>query len=438
MKKLGRNSLALGAATLLVTGAVQFSANGAVGDVAQSNASAITASGLTGIVDSDACVAESADGTPTAGTGTCGVGLSVGGIVDTFSQDASTALDGLAGTSQASASVAPIDIANLQQIDISTLQTDLSGIDTGTLLNPVIAGLSDVLRPLFEAALNPILGTLQTTVINSITDALVGVVDISVNLPAVEARCTATAGGTPTMETTITGDVVISAALGGNEIANVVLPVNGLTPNAPLVGSIAPQEIVDAILLDVQNTLLNDGTLTGALAPLAALVSTIQTQLVDAILEPLGTALLDPLGDALGPILNGTVNKQVTNPDGSVEVTALEVDVLGEGAHLALARAACGPNTFATAADDTDVDADADADAVADADAIADADAAADADADADAIADADSAADADASAALPDTGAPNLMPFFLLGLALMAFGAAVLVNERRRLGDGV
>ncbi len=51
------------------------------------------------------------------------------------------------------------------------------------------------------------------------------------------------------------------------------------------------------------------------------------------------------------------------------------------------------------------------------------------------AIADADSAADADASTTLPDAGAGNLLPFFLLGLALLAFGLGVLLNERRRLG---
>ncbi|RYJ03271.1 MAG: LPXTG cell wall anchor domain-containing protein, partial [Actinomycetales bacterium] len=41
---------------------------------------------------------------------------------------------------------------------------------------------------------------------------------------------------------------------------------------------------------------------------------------------------------------------------------------------------------------------------------------------------------DADVTTSLPNTGASaNLMPFWLLGLALVAFGGAVLVNERRR-----
>ncbi len=442
MNKLGRNSLALGAATLLVTAAVQFSATGAPGDIAQSNASAITASGLTGIVDSDVCLAESTDGTPVAtGSGTCGTGLSAAGIAGTFNQNASTGLSGLAGTSQADASVAGLDALSLKSIDISTLGTDLSTIDTGTVLDGPLQGLGllldTVLNTLGLGSLDALLGQVQSAVISNVTGALSGVVDVTLELPAVEARCTATAGGTPTMETTITGDTHLKASLGGNEIVDAVLPVNDLSPNAALVGSVAPQEIVNAILDDVRATLLSDTTLMGTLGALDDVIAGIQDQVINAVLDALGPALLDPLGDALGPILNGTVNKQVTNPDGSVEVTALEVNVLGSGAHLALARAACGPNAFA-AADDADAVADADADAVADADANADADAVADADAnaDADAIADADTNADADATAALPDTGAPNLLPFFLLGFALVAFGLAVLVNERRRLGN--
>ena len=70
------------------------------------------------------------------------------------------------------------------------------------------------------------------------------------------------------------------------------------------------------------------------------------------------------------------------------------------------------------------------ADAQADADAIADAAS----DAQADAVADADAQADADVTTTLPSTGAPNLLPFWLLGLGLVLFGAAVLINERRRM----
>jgi hypothetical protein len=56
------------------------------------------------------------------------------------------------------------------------------------------------------------------------------------------------------------------------------------------------------------------------------------------------------------------------------------------------------------------------------------------ADADADAAADADSQADADVTTTLPATGSPNLLPFWMLGLGLLLFGATVLLNEKRRL----
>ena len=55
---------------------------------------------------------------------------------------------------------------------------------------------------------------------------------------------------------------------------------------------------------------------------------------------------------------------------------------------------------------------------------------------DSDTVADADAQADADVTTALPSTGAPNLLPFWLLGIALLLFGGAVLLNEKRRLNQ--
>lgn len=45
-----------------------------------------------------------------------------------------------------------------------------------------------------------------------------------------------------------------------------------------------------------------------------------------------------------------------------------------------------------------------------------------------------DAVADADVTTTLPNTGAPNILPLLFLALGLIAFGTAVLVNERRRL----
>lgn len=55
---------------------------------------------------------------------------------------------------------------------------------------------------------------------------------------------------------------------------------------------------------------------------------------------------------------------------------------------------------------------------------------------DSDTVADADAQADADVTTTLPSTGAPNLLPFWLLGIALLLFGGAVLLNEKRRLNQ--
>ena len=108
--------------------------------------------------------------------------------------------------------------------------------------------------------------------------------------------------------------------------------------------------------------------------------------------------------------------------------TALRVRILGgQAADLLLGNALVGPNSEgATTNDQADTNADTNADTVADANADANADAVADANA--------DSAADADVTSALPNTGAPNVLPLLLLALGLVGFGTAVLANEKRRL----
>ena len=432
MKKLARNTLALGTATLIVTAGLSFSANAADPIVAQANSSAVTATGITGIVDSEECSVAST-GPATVGTDPiCGTGLSTSGV-NAFAQTASTDLDGTKGTSTAAASVAPIDIAALTTIDPSTLGADLDAINTGTILDDILAGLDPITGPLFELALTPLLSGIQDAALAPVLAALQDALPVSVEIGAVSSTCSAIAGATPTMSSEVAGINILIELAPGNVIT---VPVTlDTSANAALVGSVAPKEIVDGLLVGIEDTLRT--SLGGALGTLADLVPTIQDLLVDAVLVQLGP-VLDAVGDALVPILDGTVNKQVTNPDGSVEVTALELNVLGTTATLDLARSSCGPNAnvvvdqvaaAAAAADDADAPAD-------NADAISDADVDANADADADAVADADAQADADVTTTLPATGAPNLLPFWLLGIALLLFGAAVLLNEKRRLNQ--
>jgi LPXTG-motif cell wall-anchored protein len=429
--KLAKNSLAVGMATLIVTAGLSFSANGAPAIVAQSESSAVTASGLTGIVDSGVCRAEST-GPATKGSGTCGTGLHVSGpAVGAINQTAETGLDGTKGTSKASASVESTNIAALTTIDVSNVGDEISAIDTGTILDDVVAGLDPVLlRPAFEALLDTLLGDIQDAALSPLLAAVQDAVPVSARIGAVSSECNSDG----TMLSSIAGiDLLVELAPGN--VITVPVTLN-TSPNAKLVGSVAPKQIVTGLLTGVEDA-LND-SLGGAVGGLADLVPTLQQTLVDGVLDQLGP-VLDQVGDALVPVLDGTVNKQVTNADGSVEVTALDLNVVGDTAKLALARSACGPNGV-VAADDADTnaaddaDADAAADADTDADANADADAAADADANADAAADADAQADADVTQALPDTGAPsNLLPFLFLGLALVLFGGGVLLNEKRR-----
>ena len=110
---------------------MSFSASGAEPIVAQSEASAVTATGLTDIVDTDECRAEST-GPATEGAGRCGTGLDSQGT-GTMNQNASTDLDGDNGTSEADAAVESVDIPTLTTIDLSTLGADVDAIDTGTI-----------------------------------------------------------------------------------------------------------------------------------------------------------------------------------------------------------------------------------------------------------------------------------------------------------------
>lgn len=436
MNKLARNTLALGTATLIVTAGLSFSANGADKIVAQSEASAITATGITGIIDTQACTASST-GPASQGTGICGTGLSVSGTaVGVIDQNASTGLSGANGTSEASARVASVDLPALTSINLANLQGSVSSINTGTILDDIVDGLNDpVLEPLFVAALTPLLSAIQTAAVTPLTTGLQGALPVAVEIGAVSSKCTAVAGGTPTLSSSVAGiDVRVTLPAGGDIVVPVALST---TPNAALIGPAAPQQLVDGVLDGLEASL--NQSLNGVLGPLAALVGTVQTQLVDAILAQLGPALLAPLGQALEPVIDGTVNKQDINSDGSVEVTALDLNLIGKTATTAIARSKCGPNsavvvttptptkttpTKNTADDGSQTDEDADGTTPVD-----------NVD-DSDTIADADAQADADVTTTLPATGAPNLLPFWLLGIALLMFGGAVLVNEKRRLSQ--
>ena len=448
MNKLARNTLALGTATLIVTAGLSFSANGADKIVAQAESSAITATGLTQILNSNVCRAEST-GPANPGAGTCGVGLGISQpAVATFTQTASTDLVGSNGRSTATAEIATTGINALTTIDLSNLGTEVGTIDTGTILDPLVQGLDPVTKPLFEAILTPLLTAVQANVLTPVLTALQDNLPVSVLINGVTSKCEATAGTTTTGTSSVAGiNIVVDLPPGSNDL---IIPITlGTGENVPLVGAVGPQALVDGLLDGVEDTLTSslDDTLGDVLlGPLAGLIVQVRAALLTPLLDAVGDAILAPVGQAIDPILNGTLNKRTPGADGSLEVTALDLNLLGTAATLDLARVKCGPNSAVVVttppptkttptptkstptkdSDDSDSQADSDADGTTPVNNVDDSDT----------IADADAQADADVTTTLPSTGAPNLLPFWMLGIALLMFGGAVLVNEKRRLNQ--
>jgi len=314
----------------------------ATNDTGGANASASTGTGsLFQLLDTDACTSAAPSGT---GTGRCGNGLSLNNQINAFSQNASGATN---GTSTANASVAPIDITNIgTTLDLNGIIDGLVAINTGTVLDSVIGGVSDsVLRGLLQDALgptilNPLNDALQTT-LAGVTDAL----PLGVQIGAVESQCTATAAPLSATGSSHVAGVDIVVHLGGQVIK---VPMTlGTTPNSNLlVGS--PQQLVNGIIAGLEDTFTQ--SLGGALAPLNTILSTIQQQVTSAIFNQLEQSLLPAVANALEPIIAGTVNKQVPvspSSTGQIDVTALELKLLGTNV-LDLARSHCGPNARGT------------------------------------------------------------------------------------------
>jgi hypothetical protein len=205
-----------------------------------------------------------------------------------------------------------------------------------------------------------------------------------------------------------------------------------------------------------------------AVDPLVQVLSQVTTAVTD-LGKPIDTALaqLAPgLNQVLkvtannqssskSPTLNtGTVNASSTSgaaKSGSISTaavgdyyrtSALKIDVLTSSVTLDIAAseaatlAADRPADQQGAGPGSDRDDDSNGPSTdRDSDSVADG-AQADNGDDSDTVADSDAQADADVTTTLPSTGAPNLLPFWLLGIALLLFGGAVLLNEKRRLNQ--
>lgn len=297
------------------------------------------------LLDTGACTAVDTETTEAATpTGRCGDGLSLNDQINAFTQTAAAPGD---GTSEAFASVAPIDIQNAATaLDLTgILEGALEDIDTGTVLDDVILGLDPVtqalINPLKDAAVAPIDDALQATVLPAIFENL----PITLQIGAVESRCVAddtTAEGNGTV-----AGINLLVQLGPEQI---VVPIQaGTAPNSNLLVG-APQDLVDGIIDGLEDTV--NQSLGGALGGLAPVFDTIQTQLLAAVFEALEPTLLQQLADALEPLVSGTVNKQVPvspSSTGEIEVTSLDLTLLSAAGanaqNLQLGRTQCGPNS---------------------------------------------------------------------------------------------
>jgi hypothetical protein len=265
-------------------------------------------------------------------------------------------------------------------------------------------------------------------------------------------------------------------------LANAKVDLNNLPPNTDImqylttgliqdrIGSVLDTAVNDviakvgdiAVTITVGGTPLPPAQLDPLIQPVTDITDDVTGQLT-AALAPVDSLLAD-LAPDLAQVVKLTGNNQSTSTKptlstgtvnaGSVgaaavgdyyRTSALRVDVLTNVANIDLAASEAAvvavQDVDDPAADDDDADTptnnddnDSDSDGDSDAQSDADADGAAAAGDDADTVADADAQADADVTTTLPSTGAPNLLPFWLLGIALLLFGAAVLVNEKRRL----
>ncbi len=454
--KLAKNSLAVGLVTLIVTAGLSFSANGADDPVSQATASAVKGTGplFNPVLDGGECDAVFPTGTA---TGDCGNGLDTPGI-DAYSQNATASA---AGASHADATVAPIDIAPLgPSLDLTKIVDGLANINSSVVLDAILKPLgltaqqlSLVLGPV-DDALQDALGTID------------GVLPISLKTGTISSTCDATPGAASGSSTVAPLTLTVGT---GDAAINVPLNVS-TTPNSDLIISDAAAEsaakqIVDDAIDGVIASL--NTSLGGALDFLNLVLPTIKQDVVGALFNAIQQPLLNPIGQAIKPLVSGQVNVQdpVSPTTGAISVTALHLELLGAANSLDLGKVTCGPNagpaadadtqqdsdtnadaqqdsdTNADAQQDSDTNADAQedsdtqedsdvqADTVADSDEDTDADAAVDSDSDSDTNAD----ADADVNDTLPDTGAPNLAPLWILGLAFVVFGSAILVNEKRR-----
>ncbi|MFC5679328.1 choice-of-anchor G family protein [Aeromicrobium endophyticum] len=398
-----------------------------------------------------------------------------------------------------STAVAPLDALDditLSPEQLCAVSGTTLNVASTTILELIPAGVA---RDTIDALLNPLVGDDITQVDLCDSDSgLVGQILAAINQTAladlVEVQVTGLNNLTTGLDDLTGGGVSLDLSEGKItlDLAAILsaagLNINQLPPNTNLLNYITTDLINGKIttVLDsaINNVVTNLGKVDIAVTIAGNPVPVKLSQLTGQAVPPLVAGLTQasnlvkdlgtPIDQALGqlapglnqvlkvtannqsssksPTLNtGTVTAGSTSKSSNISTaavgdyyrtSALKIDVLtssvtldiaaSEAATLAADRpadqAAAGPG------DDRNADTpnnDRDSDTVSDG-----AQADADNGDDSDTVADSDAQADADVTTTLPSTGAPNLLPFWLLGIALLLFGGAVLLNEKRRLNQ--
>lgn len=240
-------------------------------------------------------------------------------------QDATTAVADGRGTSQACSGVAGTGAVVVEVGDGSCL----TGGDAVTLLPGTVklgdAQLiqSNILNPLTQPlndALGPLASQLTTPLSDVVNQVLGGLGDLGIVIEsagAIQSTCQATS--TSASADSNVADLRGYVTVGGQEIEILDLPVGDIAPNTEVVTNL--DDVVDAVLVGVDQQLTNG--LNGALQPLTALLPYVG-QINDLVIAQISSQLA-PVRDNL---LSLTLNKQSQPSANSIEVTALDLQVL--------------------------------------------------------------------------------------------------------------
>lgn len=240
-------------------------------------------------------------------------------------QDATTAVADGRGTSRACSGVAGTGAVVAEVGDGSCL----TGGDAVTLL-PGTVNLGDaqliqsnILNPLTQPlndALGPLVSQLTTPLSDVVNQVLGGLGNLGIVIEsagAIQSTCQATS--TSASADSNIADLRGYVTVAGHKIEILDLPVGDIAPNTEVVTNL--DDVVDAVLVGVDQQLTNG--LNGALQPLTALLPYVG-QINDLVIAQLSSQLA-PVRDN---ILSLTLNKQSQPSANSIEVTALDLQVL--------------------------------------------------------------------------------------------------------------